>query len=290
MIVRGRIRRRPERFPSTANWIACCGEKAVSVPVPQVELPRFASATTRAARVRAKEAGEGDDQGGQSQRDRPGTAGDQEGRHILEVEVDLGDLADMLGEALVSRTSSRARTREVETEAGRFNAIRANDPTRCAIPAELQERGEADHRERGAWDPSDPRVVPIPDDLRYRASKKTRKPDSFGRRVFHMMDVGPDGARAEGGGPHPGLLDRHLAPPSVQEPRRTSTSSTTQLRGSAHHTFFHLRESGGTKISSAYELCLQGDPGALPARGLQHLLRSTTRMATTGRRATRSAA
>ena len=24
-----------------------------------------------------------------------------------------------------------------------------------------------------------------------------------------------------------------------------------------HHTFFHLRESGGTKISSAYELCLR---------------------------------
>ena len=100
-IVRGRIRADLGRYLSTTELIARVGEAAVSVPIPQVELPRFEFATS---------GDEGAGQGGGSRSESNGTrsdgkagegaAGDVVGEHALEVDVELDELADMLGREL----------------------------------------------------------------------------------------------------------------------------------------------------------------------------------------------
>ena len=77
--------------------------------------------------------------------------------------------------------------------------------------------------------------------------------------------------------------------------------STTQVQivFITHHTeakevdeeeFFNLGESGGTKVSSAYQLALDIVERALPARRTGTSIRSTSPTATTGARSTTSAA
>ena len=52
-------------------------------------------------------------------------------------------------------------------------------------------------------------------------------------------------------------------------------------------TFFRTRESGGTMISSAYKLCAKMIDDEFPLDGVEHLSRSTSPTATTGRSTTR---
>jgi uncharacterized sporulation protein YeaH/YhbH (DUF444 family) len=71
-----------------------------------------------------------------------------------------------------------------------------------------------------------------------------------------MMDVsGSMGREQKEIGPHRGLLDRHVAAQPVQEPRGAYIVHDAVAHLVDEHTFFHLRESGGTKISSAPTSC-----------------------------------
>jgi len=49
-------------------------------------------------------------------------------------------------------------------------------------------------------------------------------------------------------------LDQHLAAPPVQGCGHTLHRHDAEAREVDEHTFFHTRESGGTRISSAYQL------------------------------------
>src|SRR6188474_649622 len=98
-IVRGRIRSDLRRYLSTGELIGRAGDRTVSIPLPQIELPRF----TFGQNPKGGSAGEGE-KGSASEADTAegegAGAGDQEGQHILEVEVELDELAEMLGDEL----------------------------------------------------------------------------------------------------------------------------------------------------------------------------------------------
>ena len=98
-IVRGQHPHGPARYLSTSELLGRSGDAAVSIPVPQIELPRFRFGENkqgRAARGRARARGDGE----RRRRRRQGGAGSRPGQHILEVEVELEELAEMLGEEL----------------------------------------------------------------------------------------------------------------------------------------------------------------------------------------------
>lgn len=257
-IVRGRIRRDLERFLSTGELIARCGEHTVSVPVPQIELPRFVFGSNEGGDGGEGEGGEDEAQGSSGkQGEGRGAAGEDEGNHILEVEVDLGDLADMLGEALGLPNIQPRGTREVETEAGRYTGIRSTGPDSLRHFRRSFKNAVRRTIASGAWDPADPRVTPIPDDFRYRTSKTSKKPDSSAV-VFHMMDVSGSMGREqkEAVRIQAFWIDTWLRR-QYKNLEVVYIVHDASARIVDQHTFFHLRESGGTKISSAYELCLQ---------------------------------
>ncbi len=257
-IVRGRIRRDLRRYLSTGELIGRAGDKAVSIPLPQIELPRFVFGSNPGGK-----GGKGDGEGGEAadadgkEGEGSAGAGDRAGRHILEVEVELEDLAEMLGEELELPNIRPRGVREVSTEGGRYNGVRMSGPDSLRQFRRTFRNALRRTIASGQYDPLEPRVVPVRDDFRFRMRKSSPQPDSSAV-VFHMMDVSGSMGREQ-----------------KEIVRIKAFWIDTWLRSQYknldvvyivhdavarivdQHTFFHLRESGGTKISSAYDLCLK---------------------------------
>jgi uncharacterized protein len=255
-IVRGRIRSDLRRYLSTGELIGRAGNHTVSIPLPQIELPRF----TFGENPKGGAAGEGE-KGSASESDSTegdgAGAGGHEGQHILEVEVELDELAEMLGDELQLPNIEPRGKRELAHEGGRYNGVRIAGPNSLRWFRWTYRNALKRTIASGTWDPAAPRVVPVRDDFRFRVKKTCPEPDSSAV-VFHMMDVS-------------GSMGREQKEVVRIKAFWIDTWLRSQYKNLEvvyivhdavakivdQHTFFHLRESGGTKISSAYELCLR---------------------------------
>src|SRR3954468_20371103 len=92
-IVRGRIRKDLRKFLSRGELLGKEGKRFVSIPVHDIDIPTFRYGDN-AGGVGMGEGGEGEGVG------KNGQGGDQEGKHILEVDVSMDELADILAEEL----------------------------------------------------------------------------------------------------------------------------------------------------------------------------------------------
>src|SRR5262245_4813845 len=128
-IVRGRIRADLRRYLSTGELIGRAGDHAVSIPLPQIELPRFVFGENPRGKG-AKGEGEGGEsgEGEATEGEGGGTAGNQPGAHILEVEVELDELAEMLGEELELPNIRPRGVKDLATDGGRYNGVRVAGP------------------------------------------------------------------------------------------------------------------------------------------------------------------
>ncbi|MCC7011584.1 MAG: DUF444 family protein [Planctomycetes bacterium] len=257
-IVRGRIRSDLKKYLSTAELIAKHGERAVSVPVPQIELPHFQFGENQKGGVGQGpgQKGEALDEGGQGE-EGVGAAGDSEGRHILEVEVELAELAEMLGRELeLPRIQPRGK-REIQSDGGRYSGIRNSGPDSLRHFRRTYRQALKRTIAAGEWDPQHPRVVPERDDFRFRARRSQPVPDSSAV-IFHMMDVSGSMGREQKEivRIEAFWIDTWLRS-QYQNIEVVYIVHDALAKQVDHDAFFHLRESGGTKISSAYELCLK---------------------------------
>jgi len=257
-IVRGRIRSDLRKYLSTSELIARRGENAVSVPIPQIELPRLQFGENKKGGVGQGPGEKGDAVDAEDARgDGEGAAGDQEGRHILEVEVELEELAEMLGRELELPYIRPRGKKELAAEGGRYNGVRQVGPDSLRHLRRTYREALKRTVAAGLWDPDNPRVLPIREDYRFRSRKASPQPDSSAV-IFHMMDVS-------------GSMGREQKDIVRIKAFWIDTWLRSQYRNLEvvyivhdavakivdQDSFFHLRESGGTKISSAYELCLR---------------------------------
>src|SRR5271157_210579 len=126
-IVRGKVRENLKSYISNSQMIGRQGKNLVSIPIQQIELPRFRFDDSQGG------LGEGDgevgDPIGQGQpRNGKGKAGNQPGQHILEVELTLEELAQILGEELeLPRFEPRGKD-QLDSEVIRYNGIRRVGP------------------------------------------------------------------------------------------------------------------------------------------------------------------
>lgn len=256
-VVRGKVRRDLTKYMATTELMGRQGGKTVSIPVPSVQLPRFRFGSNEGG-VGQGDGGEGDEvgSGGEGEGEGRGAAGELAGNHVLEVEVELEELARMMGEELeLPRIQPRGH-KTIETEAGRWTGIRTEGPGSLRHFRRTFKRALVRTIATGEFDPENPVVVPIRDDERFRARKPSPRPDSSAV-IFHMMDVsGSMGAeqkdivRIEAFWIDTWLRSQYESIEVVYIVHDAEAKVVDQ------DTFFHLRESGGTKISSAYELCL----------------------------------
>jgi len=253
-IVRGRIRKNLKDYISNGELIGKQGKDKVSIPLPQIELPRFRFDNQQGGGVGQGDGDEGDSLGPGDQQPGEGEAGEGEGDKALEVDVTLDELAEILGEELELPRIEPKGAKQVVTEKDRYTGIRPVGPNSLRHFKRTYRQALKRSIAMGTFDPKNPVVLPIKDDMRYRSWSTVKSPQS-NAVVIYMMDVsGSMGdeqkeiVRIESFWINTWLKSQYEG----IETRYIIHDATA--REVDDHTFFHTRESGGTMISSAYKL------------------------------------
>ncbi|MEZ6017057.1 MAG: DUF444 family protein [Planctomycetota bacterium] len=257
-IVRGRLREDLRKYLSSSELLGRQGKDVISIPVPTIELPRFRYGSNQGNGVGQGPGEPGDPAPGDGQEgEGSGQAGERPGQHPLEVEVELEELARMLGEELELPNIEPRGDRQLTTDGGRYTGIRSRGPRSLRHFRRTYKRALVRTIAEGGYDPLQPRVVPIDVDERFRARRTRPQPDSSAV-IIHMMDVSGSMGRdqKEVVRIKAFWIDTWLRS-QYKNLEVVYIVHDAAAKVVDHDTFFRLRESGGTKISSAYELCLK---------------------------------
>ncbi|MCO4769508.1 MAG: DUF444 family protein [Deltaproteobacteria bacterium] len=255
-IVRGRIRRDLKKYMSSGELIGRKGKDLVSIPLPQIQLPRFRYGDNQGG-VGSGKGEEGDpvSQGEDGDGDGAGQAGESPGQHILEVDVGIDELAEIMGEELELPKIEPKGSANVVASKDKYNKVAPQGPDALRHMKRTYKRALQRQIAAGSFDPKNPSVVPVRGDMRYRSWTVDEKPER-NAVILYMMDVsGSMGAlqkeivRMEAfwidtwlQSQYDGLETRFIIHDAA-------------AREVDRETFFHTRESGGTLISTAYTLC-----------------------------------
>ncbi|MDX9912909.1 MAG: DUF444 family protein [Phycisphaerales bacterium] len=249
-IVRGKIRKDLRRFLSRGELIGREGKKFVSIPVHDIDIPTFRYGdNSGGVGMGEGEEGQGVGQPGSGEN----AGGEEEGRHITEVDVSMEELADILAAELqLPRIKPRGAHR-ITTVKDKYTGIRPVGPASLRHFKRSYREALKRQLSMGDYDPDDPVIIPIREDLRYRSWSEVKKPQS-NAAIVYMMDVsGSMGSeqkelvRLEAfwidtwlRRNYEGIESRYI----VHDVRAAEVDKQT---------FFSVREDGGTRISSAYQ-------------------------------------
>ena len=250
-IVRGKIREDLRKFLTRTELLGREGKHHISIPVQGIETPRFRYGDNHDSGV-----GKGDGQPGDAVDGEGGLGpgGTQDGRHILEVEVSLDELADILGEELQLPRIKRKGKHRITAEKERYTGTRLAGPESLRHFRRTFRRALRRQIMSGLYNPNSPCIVFERCDKVYRSWKTILKPQS-NAVIIYMMDV--SGSMGEEQKElvrlkafwidtwlrrnYQGIESRYI----VHDVRATEVD---------RETFFRIREDGGTRISSAYRL------------------------------------
>lgn len=250
-IVKGKIREDLRRFLTRGELIGREGKKAISIPVKGIDTPHFRYGDNNDAGVGTGQGKPGDEV---SDGEGLGPGGTKEGRHILEVDVSLEELADILGEELkLPRIQPKGR-KNITAERDRYTGIRQAGPESLRHFKRTFRRALRRHIMSGSYDPINPRIVFERRDKVYRSWRTVLSPQS-NAVIIYMMDVsGSMGdeqkelVRLEAfwidawlRRNYQGIESRYI----VHDVRAGEVD---------RETFFRIREDGGTRISSAFRV------------------------------------
>ena len=258
-IVRGRIKRDLRRYMSNSDMIGRQGDKQVKIPIPRIDIPRFKLGSGQGGQGVGQGDGEVGDAVGEGEgqgEGGAGEAGEQEGAKELELEVSLDELAEIMAEELELPRIEPKGAKDVATSAVKYSGLAPSGPESLRNFKKTYQRALKRMISSGQYTPEDPIVVPRREDRRYRSWNVDVQPVT-NAVILYMMDVsGSMGdeqkeiVRMESF-----WLDTWLRSQYKGLESRYIIHDAT-AREVDRHTFFHTRESGGTMISSAYQLCL----------------------------------
>jgi hypothetical protein len=258
-IVRGKVRENLRKYITHGEMIGRKGRNLISIPLPQLDVPHFRYGQNGSGGV-----GQGDGdvgtpiaggnpQPGQGQ----GSAGSDPGAHILEVDVSLEELAEILGDELeLPRIEPKGKA-NITDEKARYTSIRRTGPESLRHFRRTYMEALRRQISSNTYDAAAPRVIPVREDKRYRSWTTTPLPQTTAV-VIYLMDVSGSMTDEQKqvvrtaafwldtwlGSQYDGIETRYIIHDAV-------------AREVDEETFYHTRESGGTRISSAYKVCAE---------------------------------
>jgi len=253
-IVRGRIKQDLKKYVTSGELIGKQGKRYVSIPLPQIQMPKFRFGQNKNGGV-----GQGEGENGEPIDGEPkeGKAGEQEGKHVLEVDVSLEELAKILGDELELPNIQPRGTKVLRATGGKFTGISRVGPQSLRHFKRTFVQALKRMVASGTYDPENPIITPIRDDVRYRALSHREVPQASAA-IIYMMDVSGSMGREQ---KEIVRMEAFWIDTWLRHQYKNLEVNYIVHDAVAHivdqHTFFHLRESGGTKISSAYEVCLR---------------------------------
>lgn len=252
-IVKGKIRGDLRKFLTRGELIGKEGKHLISIPVRGVDLPHFRYGDNSDGGV-----GQGDGQPGQQVGDEEGQSGmggEDPGRHILEVDISLDELADILGEELKLPRIEPKGSHNITAVKDRYSSTRQTGPESLRHFKRTFRRALRRMIMTGAYDPSNPAIIFERRDKVYRSWKPVKKPQS-NAVIVYMMDVS-----GSMGHEQKELVRLEAFWIDAWLRRNYDGIESRYIVHDVHakevdrETFFHLREDGGTKISSAFKCC-----------------------------------
>lgn len=256
-IVKGKIRENLRKYISQGQQIIPKGNDQFKVPMPSIDIPRFKFGDKSEGGTGQGNGEAGDPVDGEPGEGEPGEgeAGEGEGKKELEVEMDVAELAKILGDELELPNIEPKGKAKLESTVDKYTSIGTIGPDSLKHLKRTYKEALKRQMSMGVYDPVDPRVVPIRKDYRFRAAD-TKVEMENSAVVIYMMDV--SGSMGE----------------EQKEIVRTesfwinlwlkSQYKDIEIRYIIHDAtakeveedvFFRTRESGGTLISSALKLC-----------------------------------
>ncbi len=252
------IKQNLHEIVSREDIILSDGKTIVKVPIRSLEQYKFRFDPNKGERVGQ---GQGDTQvgdvvgraGDETAGQGPGQAGDQPGIDYYEAEVDIDDLAALIFEDLGLPNLEEKRSRRLEAETIKFKDIR-----RAGVLANLDKRRTILENIKRNAKRGDPRFHDVRnEDLRFKTWEPEIRQES-NAVVIAMMDV--SGSMGE--------FEKYIARSfyfwmvrflrtKYQNVDIVFISHHTEAKEVTEEEFFTKGESGGTRVSSAYQLALK---------------------------------
>lgn len=252
-IVRGKVRQNLRKYVTHGEMLGRKGREIVSIPVPNIEIPHFQHGKNGSGGV-----GQGDGENGQpigrapGDGDEPGQAGNEAGRHIREVELTLDELADMLSDELELPNIEPKGDDSITNVKDKYTTIRQTGPNSLRHFKRTYKRALKRQISLGTYNPKNPVIIPTREDERFRSWKSVSEPVANAAIIYmmdvsgSMTDVQKEIVRIESF-----WIDTWLKKQYDGVQRRYIVHDAI-----AHEvdedTFYRTKESGGTRISSAY--------------------------------------
>lgn len=255
-IIRGRIKKDLRKHITRGELIGKRGGEIVSIPLPQIELPQFKYGQNRLAGV-----GQGDGEPGTpigvGESDGAGGAGDQPASHMREVEVSIQELADLLGEELELPRIEPRGSKSLDSIKSRYSTVRSTGPETLRSFRRTYRQALKRQIASGVYDHLSPMVIPVREDMRYRSWKEEPEPIA-NAVIIYMMDVSGSMGNEQ---KEIVRIESFWIDTWIRAHYDGIETRYIVHDAAAHEvdreTFYTTRESGGTRISSAYELASQ---------------------------------
>lgn len=244
-IVNGKIKENLRKYMSNEDMLGKKGKNIVSIPLPQIRLPRFTHGDNGGV-------GQGPGQPG----DGAGTGepGKDPGEHMMEVEVNMNLLADLMGEELELPKILPKGKKNIESPGNKYTSVRKIGPESLRHFKRTYKEALKRTISLGEYDPEKPLIYPIKDDKRFRSAKPISIPLSQAV-VFYLMDI--SGSMSD----EQKRLSRTISFWIDTWLRRNYKNldskyivHDTEAKEVTEKQFYYLKEAGGTDISSAYAL------------------------------------
>lgn len=253
-IVRGKIKKNLRKYLTNDEMIGKKGDELISIPIPQIDIPRFTYGPNPKTGVGRGDGKEGDAMPGQEEASGS-KAGNAPGHHILEVDISLEELAEIMGEELeLPRIEPKGKSNIISYKT-KYSGIHRAGPDSLVHRKRTYKQALKRQILMGQYKSSSPIILPVREDRRYRSWKEEKLPER-NAVIIYMMDVSGSMGQEQKEivriesfwidtwirSQYNGLETRYIIHDAV-------------AREVDQHTFYHTRESGGTIISSAYKLC-----------------------------------
>lgn len=253
-IVHGRVKHDLRKYITEGEMIGRTGGEYVSIPIPRIEIPEFRFGSRNSRGVGAGAGNEGQEIAQGPNPNGVGQAGDAPGDHIMEVEVSLTELAELMGEELQLPRIKPKGESTVEDLKDKYNSIRQTGPESLRHFKRTYKHALKRQISSGVYDSENPLIVPIREDRQYRSWTSVPKPRSAAV-VIYVMDV--SGSMTD----EQKTLVRNQAfwidtwiKSQFDGMQRRYLIHDTLASEVDEEAFYRTRESGGTHISSAYQL------------------------------------
>jgi uncharacterized sporulation protein YeaH/YhbH (DUF444 family) len=257
-IIKGKIRDNLRKYISNGQMAVPKGNNKFTIPMPQIDTPRFKYGDKSQGGMGQGQGGQGDPVDGQPDpngQPGQGEAGQGEGNKELDVELSVEELANILGEELALPRIEPKGKKQMQSVVDKYTSIGTKGPDSLKHYKRTYKEALKRQIATGTYDPGNPTVVPIRADFRYRSSDSKIEFDNSAV-VIYMMDVsGSMGDEQKEIVRTESFWINLWLKSQYKDIEISYIIHDATAKEVDEETFFRTRESGGTLISSAFNLC-----------------------------------